>query len=248
MPAGAAPPLPTLSGVPDIVDVVAGIDATPAAIPVVPPQTQFRYSNPGYALVQLLVEDVTSEPFDRWAQHRVIDPLGMHHTTYERTRVAHDAAPHRRAGRRLADGYYNQQAAGGLRTTATDLLLLARAMTAAHPHGPGGGVLPVALVEDSWRPPSAARGAYRLRRGGYGLGLISTVLPNHAQLVANQGSRVGWRALFACAPERGDALAITTNSNTGSFLLTHLALRWLALVNGSYRSLHRVIRVRNAAS
>jgi len=248
LPSGAAPPLPTISEVPDIVDVVAGADSTPAAVPVVPPQTQFRYSNPGYALIQLLIEDVTSESFERWAQHRIIEPLGMRNTTYQRTLPAHHAAPHRRTGRRLADGFYNQQAAGGLHTTATDLLALARAMTTAHPQGPGGGVLPAALVEESWRTPPAALGAYRLRSGGYSLGLISTVLPSGARLVANQGSRVGWRAFFACAPERGDALAITSNSNTGGLLLAHVALRWLASVNGSFRSLRRVIRVRKPAN
>ncbi|WP_417485064.1 serine hydrolase domain-containing protein [Maricaulis salignorans] len=46
------------------------------------PGTQFEYSGGGYSLLQLLIEDVTGEPFETYMQRTVFQPLGMENSTY----------------------------------------------------------------------------------------------------------------------------------------------------------------------
>lgn len=92
---------------PTLVQVLDG--APPAVTDSVrvetPPGSGFRYSGGGYALVQLLLEDVTGKPLAELARELVFEPLGMTDSTFEQ-----------RAGHR-----YPEQAAAGLWTTSADL-------------------------------------------------------------------------------------------------------------------------------
>jgi CubicO group peptidase (beta-lactamase class C family) len=94
---------------PTLVEVLDG--APPATTDPVrvetPPGNGFRYSGGGYALVQLLVEDVTGTAFAEVARELVLEPVGMTSSTFEQ-----------RAG---AWHRYPEQAAAGLWTTAADL-------------------------------------------------------------------------------------------------------------------------------
>jgi CubicO group peptidase (beta-lactamase class C family) len=45
-----------------------------------PPGSAYRYSNTGYALLALIVEHVSGEPFARFLDERIFGPLGMTHT------------------------------------------------------------------------------------------------------------------------------------------------------------------------
>lgn len=88
--------------------------------------TELRYSNFGYVIVQLLVEDVTGRPFAEVAREIVLGPVGMVSSTFEqplperledRTASPHDVegVPEER--------FYNPNAVGqgGLWTTPSDL-------------------------------------------------------------------------------------------------------------------------------
>ena len=46
------------------------------------PGRQWSYSNGGYTLLQLAIEEVTGEPFARYMQREVLDPLGMTHSSF----------------------------------------------------------------------------------------------------------------------------------------------------------------------
>ena len=46
------------------------------------PGQQHSYSNGGYTLLQLAIEEVTGEPFARYMQREVLDPLGMTHSSF----------------------------------------------------------------------------------------------------------------------------------------------------------------------
>src|SRR5579871_2129636 len=47
------------------------------------PGTQFRYSGGGTTIVQLMLMDVLGKPFPQIMRKLVLDPLQMHHSTYE---------------------------------------------------------------------------------------------------------------------------------------------------------------------
>jgi CubicO group peptidase (beta-lactamase class C family) len=99
--------------------LVQVLDGAPPAItdPVrvdVPPGAGFRYSGGGYALVQLLLEDVTATPFAELARELVFVPLGMTNSTFDQ-----------RGGRWHR---YPEQAAAGVWTTAVDLATFVAAL------------------------------------------------------------------------------------------------------------------------
>jgi CubicO group peptidase (beta-lactamase class C family) len=92
------------------------------------PGTKFAYSNGGYLVLALLVEDVTGETFAHYMKRAVLDPIGMKDSTFDAP------LPHSWASRG-ATGYWEDGktgvpparfvepnlAAGGLWTTPTDL-------------------------------------------------------------------------------------------------------------------------------
>jgi CubicO group peptidase (beta-lactamase class C family) len=75
----------------DVLALIGRVDST-----YFPPGTKFRYSNTGYALLSLIVAQVSGKPFARFLHDRIFAPLGMHST------VAYEAGistvPHRAYG------------------------------------------------------------------------------------------------------------------------------------------------------
>lgn len=93
----------------------------------------FKYSNVGYVALGRLVEQITSEPYERGVQERILDPLGLADTRFP---DADAAAAHEVRGYVMppvgdeADGWLDVTclwfpgavlAAGGLVSTTTDI-------------------------------------------------------------------------------------------------------------------------------
>ncbi|WP_263366657.1 beta-lactamase family protein [Edaphobacter bradus] len=92
------------------------------------PGTKFAYSNGGYLVLSLLIEDVTGESFAPYMKRTVLDPIGMKHSTFDAPLPLKWRA--RAATAYGADGKLSvppskfvepNLAAGGLWSTATDL-------------------------------------------------------------------------------------------------------------------------------
>jgi CubicO group peptidase (beta-lactamase class C family) len=97
------------------------------------PGTAWRYSGGAYALLQLLVAEVSGEPFEAYMQRTVFKPLGMVHSTFEwspaqGTRLATFYGRDRRPAPHLR---FSAPAASSLYTSVADLTRLLQA------HGPG---------------------------------------------------------------------------------------------------------------
>jgi CubicO group peptidase (beta-lactamase class C family) len=116
-------PMPTLL---DLLDGRKPARTAPVRVEAVP-GTKFAYSNGGYLVLYLLIEDVTGEPFAVFMKHNVLDPIGMKDSTFDAP------LPARLAGRAATAYSSNQKpyppskfvepnlAAGGLWSTSTDL-------------------------------------------------------------------------------------------------------------------------------
>lgn len=72
-------PLPTLL---QLLDGAKPSRTAPVRVEAVP-GTRFAYSNGGYMVLYLLVEDVTGETFARYMKRSVFDPIGMSDSTFE---------------------------------------------------------------------------------------------------------------------------------------------------------------------
>jgi CubicO group peptidase (beta-lactamase class C family) len=63
----------------DVLSLLRSIDSV-----YFPPGAKFKYSNSGYALLALVVEAVSDQPFAGFLKKNIFEPLGMNHTiTYQ---------------------------------------------------------------------------------------------------------------------------------------------------------------------
>jgi len=191
------------------------------------PGAGFIYSNPGYALLALLVEDATGDDLATVVGERVLQPLGMLESTF-----ALDVGDQRRAATgHTVDGdtveatWPSPLGASGLHTTAPDL---ARLVAATH-HGaqPAGlGVLPPAQVDQLLQPRARTDGLpHRLMTDATAYGHFVDDLDG-VQLVLNAGEEEGWVGGFATAPAAGHGIVILTNSRNGYPLLIEELRAW----------------------
>jgi CubicO group peptidase (beta-lactamase class C family) len=95
------------------------------------PGTRFAYSNGGYLVLSLLIEDVTGEKFATYMKRTVLDPIGMKHSTFGAPLpfewLAHAATAYGEDGKWAVppSKYVSANlAAGGLWSTPTDLAKL----------------------------------------------------------------------------------------------------------------------------
>ncbi|NIM18374.1 MAG: serine hydrolase [Candidatus Aminicenantes bacterium] len=116
--------------IPTLIQVLNGESPAknkPAAVEYVP-GSQFQYSNMGFLVIQLLLQDVTGKPFAQLARETVFEPLGMKASTLMHPLKAHFKgnviAPHDREGKAHERPQHpTALAQGGLVTTPTDLAL-----------------------------------------------------------------------------------------------------------------------------
>jgi CubicO group peptidase (beta-lactamase class C family) len=95
------------------------------------PGTRFAYSNGGYLVLSLLIEDVTGEPFAEYMKRTVLDPIGMKRSTFNaplpREWQARAATAYGADGKSAVPPSKFVEpnlAAGGLWSTPTDLARL----------------------------------------------------------------------------------------------------------------------------
>lgn len=117
-------------GYPTLIDVLNG--EPPAlnkpATPEFVPGMKWQYSNIGYNVIQLLLEDVSGKSFQEIAEEIVFKPLGMKNSTFvyplDAERRKREAMPHDAEGISRKPGMHlTALAQGGLTTTPIDLAI-----------------------------------------------------------------------------------------------------------------------------
>jgi CubicO group peptidase (beta-lactamase class C family) len=185
------------------------------------PGRRWLYSGGGYSVLQLLVEELTGQPFADYLWTEVLDPLGMTASSFRWSRTAETARPHDAAGRPLPDFAFAEQAAAGLVTTAPDLArFLAAALAGPGGQPPGRGVLSPAGVRLALTAAPGTEGRWGL---GYGLG----VLESGDRLAYHEGANRGWRAGLALLPDRRAGIAALANGDDGGAVIDAVVQRWL---------------------
>lgn len=205
------PGYPAGSAVPSVVDVLDGVPpANTEAVRVVrPPGAVWQYSGGGYALLQLLLEDVTGSTFHDLMKERVLDPLGMRTSTFEQplpVDLERLAAPgHDAAGNTVPGRWHThpEAAAAGLWTTPSELLRVVAEM-----------VEPSAVLYDGLRDmmltPQTA--------GGHGLGWMFD-----GPYLQHGGSNVGYRCQVVGSVDERCGIAVMTNGEAAEpALLTEI--------------------------
>ncbi len=171
----------------------------------------WRYSGGGYLILQLLIEEVTQEPFNDYMRRAVFAPLGMASSTFV------DPDPNRLAEFYAADGsqaiHYRFAATGAasLYTSAADLTRFLQAhVAAADGAPPERGVLSPRTLE-MMRAPEARLATFPV----WGLG-HTLYAPNGAGdfVIGHDGGNFpAINTTVRIDPATGDAIVVLTTGN-----------------------------------
>jgi CubicO group peptidase (beta-lactamase class C family) len=206
--------LPTVS---QILDGVA--PANTAAVRVdQPPGSAWRYSGGGFTVAQLLMAEVTGEPFPELLRRLVLTRADMAHSTFAQPlpadRVPAAALGHRADGTLIAGGFnaYPEMAAAGLWTTPSDLARWALALSRA-----------LEGAEDGLLRPETAAAMLTPGMGNFGLG-IGVAGQDEWLRMSHNGANEGYRADLTAFPRRGEGIVIMTNSDSGTRLFAPIVI------------------------
>jgi CubicO group peptidase (beta-lactamase class C family) len=207
---GAA--LPTLL---QVLDGQAPANSAPVRVDTFPGAIT-RYSGGGTTVQQLLLTEVGGKPFPRLAEELVLLPAGMRNSTFAQPLGREDAERaargHGEDGSVIPGGWsvYTELAAGGLWTTAGDLMRWAMAIDQAR-DGTPGAILSLEMA------------AQMLTRqlDGYGLG-PELEGEGRAFRFGHGGSNPGYRAQLTYFPETGQGVAILVNGDGGDPLIDEI--------------------------
>lgn len=195
---------------------------TNEAVPTREAGAGFAYSNVGYNLLEILIEDVTGQSFSEYLYSEVFLPLGMESATFE---IDSGATPYPPTGYNLSGKsvpvyLYPSKASGGLFTTAHDIARFAAAGLKENP------ILNTKSVEQMYQPESYKIGIYGLVFEAYGLGHYIEKLQNGLSSVSHGGQGNGIMTHYQSVPETGDAIVILTNSQRSWPLIAYVLSDW----------------------
>lgn len=206
-----------------------GLDLDEVLCPVklvAKPGEQFTYSNSGYGLLQLLIEDISGQTFPDYMKQSVLEPLGMPASGFEDpVDVGSFATPYDEYGNVIPIYYLVAKAAGGLNSTIGDLATFTCAgMRGASGEAPGRGVLTPESVALMHTPILFAESEM-----GFdfytGLGHLVTEIEGQTN-VHHTGGFAGWRSVTSFNPGTGDGFAALINSSEGNPLWMQLIKDW----------------------
>lgn len=200
------------------------LDAAPERSGVVAlgsePGSGWAYSGGGYTVLQLVIEEVSGEPFAQYMDRKVFAPLGMTRTTFDHDKAIELglAQNFRSDGTREPFRWYTALAATSLFTTAGDL---SRFIVAQGPQGEQV-VLSQATVDAIATPHASQLGA-----DIWGLGAMLYAPNDRGGFVLGHDGQNGPAINTAARldPATGDGIVVLSTGNAG--LATRLAGEWV---------------------
>lgn len=205
------------------VDAMPGADGRSRV--VVEPGTSWSYSGGSYALLQLLVEEVSGEPFNVYMRHAVFEPLGMETATFDLEEAkSRGLAPCLNgAGEACIYQTFSASSAAALSASAADLIRFMKANMA----GDEPAFLPSALFSEMREPQ-----AWKFGIPIWGLGVILYAeAPHGGFIVGHDGQNApAIESTIRFDPKTGDGILVLANGDPG--LTSTLGDDWVYWYSG----------------
>lgn len=197
------------------------------AILVQEPGLSFSYSNTGYNLLELLIEEVTGRDFAEYMEEEVLIPLGMHKSSFTWNEELKPEVPvgYDLKGNPIQVYVYPEKASGGLFACVEDIATFVSAGMSNYFYT-NHEVLTSQNINKLYTPMVRKIGGYGLAFDSYGLGYYIETLSNGKQAVANGGQGGGVMTHFHAVPETGDGIAILTNSQRSWPFFAYILNDW----------------------
>jgi CubicO group peptidase (beta-lactamase class C family) len=199
---------------PDAAEVLAHC----AEPPTIPAGTRFKYSNHGFALLGLVIEAVTGEPYLDWVRREVIEAFGLEETAPDMPAVP-PGTPFARGHtgrlllgeRRVIPGDFPTNAAApaaGFVSTAADLVRFLAQLSPEAEESPLSPASRREMARRHWRIP------HLTFEQGYGLGTGNGVL-NGWEWFGHTGGLQGYLSRSCVVPAEGLAVSVLVNALDG---------------------------------
>ena len=207
--------------VPSLEDVLNGKNQTDGKVVLFQaPGVGYKYSGGGYVLLQMVIEDVSGEPFSQFIAREVTEPLGMPILNWTWTPEISAMAPVPYGPQQEALGYRQlaSQAIGSEITTVPEFArFVAASVSGDNGEAPGRGVLlPETIAAMIEKQPNAQN-----------TGLAYGVTPVKGGVILQHfGANPGWSAFFSIDTALGDGLVMATNSSNGFPLCATVQNLW----------------------
>jgi CubicO group peptidase (beta-lactamase class C family) len=189
------------------------------------PGTEFAYSNAGFNLLELLVEEVTGRDFAAYMAEEVLHPLGMHRSGFAWADSLEPVVPtgYDLEGAPVPVYVYPGTASGGLFADVEDV---ARFVQAEVADSVGHEVLSHKNIRRLHTPQLPISGLFGMVADAYALGHFVETLPNGRRAVWHGGQGHGWMTHIHAVPESGDGIVILTNSQRSWPLMAQVLTDW----------------------
>jgi CubicO group peptidase (beta-lactamase class C family) len=203
-------PLPTLV---QVLDGEPPANTAPVRVNAIP-GTQFRYSGGGTSVVQLILTDLLGKPFPQIMRELVLDPLEMHHSTFEQpppaSREPYAATGHPDDSDPIQGRWhvYPETAAAALWTTPSDLARFAIELQLSL-QSRSNRVLSAAMVEQMFSPQVEDH---------IGLGPFLEGKGDSARF-GHSGGNYGFLCNLIAYQRRGQGSVVMINSNRGGQII-----------------------------
>jgi CubicO group peptidase (beta-lactamase class C family) len=186
---------------------------TEAVRSVTEPGKEFNYSGGGTTISQLIVMDVTHQPYDEYMQKNVLDPLGMTSSSYKQPteiKSALLATGYKADGKEVKGKFhiYPEQAAAGLWTNPSDLCRYV-IETQLSWQGKSSKVLTPAMSKLRLTPvlEDAALGTF-----------VNSRVTGSFKYFNHNGGNEGFSCTSIGCRDNGEGVVIMTNSDNGAIL------------------------------
>ena len=183
------------------------------AVLIQEPGTSFLYSNTGYNILELLIEEVTGRDFAEYMENEVLLTLGMYKSSFNWSEKLQPEVPvgYDSNGKPISVYIYPEKGSGGLFATVNDI---ASFVSAGMPdyYQSEHKVLTKESINNLYMTMVEKPGIYGLVFDSYGLGYYLETLSNGRLSVANGGQGGGVMTFLQAVPETGDGIVILTNS------------------------------------
>jgi D-alanyl-D-alanine carboxypeptidase len=186
-----------------------------------PPGTHYHYSNSGYKLLGIVVEEITGRRFSDVLEERVLGPAGMTSsagaiTDSLRLRTAachvglHSDKPHSRKGPFVPASWFESDTAdGAISSTTADMAAYMRVLL-NRGRGPHGRIISEESFELMTRPHVAPSDH---RHGDiYGYGLVMEEVDGR-QMIGHEGGMVGHYSALLLDPLAGIGVTVMMNGH-----------------------------------
>lgn len=190
------------------------------------PGRSFVYSNTGFNVLELLIENVTGRGFSEYMEEEVFLPLGMEQSSFTWSENFDPPVPfgYDLRGNPVPVYVYPDKASGGLFSTVEDIATFISAGMMAFP-GQYDGVLSPESIEKIYSPNTRPTGFIGIAFDRYGLGhLIEDI--DGKKAVAHGGQGTGWMTHFHSVPETGDGIVILANSQRSWPFFANVLTDW----------------------